>query len=182
MSILRSQGFTNGDPSIVCKLNKALYGLKQAPRQWFERLQHTLLQLGYTASKCDPSLFTFSSHGLVLYLLVYVDGIIITGNSPNLINMVITKLNKAFSLKHLGDIDYFLGREIKKLSTGALLLNQYKYIHDLLTRTHMLDASLVCTPMQSNCKLSKTGSPALADPFMYRSVVGALQYATITRT
>ncbi|MCI18192.1 retrovirus-related pol polyprotein from transposon TNT 1-94 [Trifolium medium] len=45
----------------------------------------------------------------------------------------------------------------------------------------MLESAPVTTPMQSTCKLSKTGSSALSDPFMYRSVVGALQYATITR-
>ncbi|XP_058747018.1 secreted RxLR effector protein 161-like [Vicia villosa] len=45
----------------------------------------------------------------------------------------------------------------------------------------MSDCSPVSSPMQSSCKLTKTGSPALSDPFMYRSVVGALQYATITR-
>ncbi|MCI27024.1 retrovirus-related Pol polyprotein from transposon TNT 1-94, partial [Trifolium medium] len=72
------QGFDNGNPSQVCKLNKALYGLKQAPRQWFERLQTTLLQLGFKSSKCDPSLFTFTNQGSTLYLLVYVDDIIIT--------------------------------------------------------------------------------------------------------
>ncbi|MCH95277.1 retrovirus-related Pol polyprotein from transposon TNT 1-94, partial [Trifolium medium] len=142
------QGFDNGDPSQVCKLTKALYGLKQAPRQWFERLQTTLLQLGFKPSKCDPSLFTFSNQGNTLYLLVYVDDIIITVNH---------------------------------LSNGSLLLTQSKYIRDLLTRTNMLESAPVATPMQSTCKLSKTGSSALSDPFMYRSVVGALQYATITR-
>lgn len=35
--------------------------------------------------------------------------------------------------------------------------------------------------MQSTRKLNKTSSTALSDPFLYRSVVGALQYATITR-
>ncbi|MCH94734.1 retrovirus-related Pol polyprotein from transposon TNT 1-94, partial [Trifolium medium] len=160
-------GFDNGDPSLVCKLNKALYGLKQAPRQWFERLQTQLLQLGFTASKCDPSLFIFSASGQVLYLLVYVDDIILTGSSIHLINVIITKLNQSFSLKHLGgDLDYFLGIEVKKLSNGSLLLNQSKYIRDLLTRTKMLDSSPVTTPMQSSCKLTKLGSSALDDPFM----------------
>jgi len=175
------QGFDNGNSNVVCKFNKALYGLKQAPRQWFERLHSTLIQLGFHASKCDPSLFICSSHGQIVYLLVYVDDIIITGNSNPLLQMLITKLNKAFSLKHLGDLDYFLGIEVKRLSNGALFLSQSKYIRDLLTRTNMIESGPVSTPMQSTCKLNKLGPNALDDPFMYRSVVGTLQYATITR-
>ena len=52
-------GFENPNTSVVCKLNKALYGLKQAPRQWFDSLKSTLLHLGFSGSKCDPSLFVF---------------------------------------------------------------------------------------------------------------------------
>jgi hypothetical protein len=166
-------GFDNGDSHTVCKLNKALYGLKQALRQWFERLQAALLHLGFKASKCDPSLFIFFSHQLV-YLLVYVDDIIITGNSSTLLTTLINKLNNTFSLKHLGDHDYFLGIEVKHLANGSLLLSQTKYIRDLLIRTGMLESSAVSTPMQSTCKLSKVGPNSLSDPYMYRLVVGAL--------
>ncbi|MCH80671.1 retrovirus-related Pol polyprotein from transposon TNT 1-94, partial [Trifolium medium] len=149
------QGFEHQDTSLVCKLNKAL--------------------------KCDPSLFILSSSGSVVYLLVYVDDIIITGASSALIKSIIAKLNNAFSLKHLGDLDYFLGIEVSRQSNGSLILNQTKYIRDLLIKTKMQDSIPVATPMQSSCKLTKVGSSALSDPFMYRSVVGALQYATITR-
>jgi histone deacetylase 1/2 len=174
-------GFDSTDSSLVCKLHKALYGLKQAPRQWFERLQGALLQLGFHSSKCDPSLFTYQSQDNTVYLLVYVDDIIITSNNSSLLQSLIQKLNHAFSLKHLGTLDYFLGIEVNQLPTGSLLLTQSKYIRDLLHRTNMLDSAAVSTPMQSTCKLSKDGSPALSDPYMYRSVVGALQYATLTR-
>jgi hypothetical protein len=121
--MVQPPGFDNGDSHTVCKLNKALYGLKQAPRQWFERLQAALLHLGFKASKCDPSLFIFSSHGQLVYLLVYVDDIIITGNSSTLLTTLINKLNNTFSLKHLGDLDYFLGIEVKHLAHGSLLLS-----------------------------------------------------------
>jgi hypothetical protein len=171
-------GFVTSDSSLVCKLNKALYGLKQAPRQWFERLQGALLQLGLHFSKCDPSLFTYQSQGNTVYLLVYVKDIIITSNNSSLLQSLIQKLNHAFSLKHLGTLDYFLGTEVNHLPNFSLLLTQFKYIRDLLNRTNMLESASVTTPMQFTCKLSKDGSPALSDPFMYRSVVGALQYAT----
>jgi histone deacetylase 1/2 len=70
--------FESADKTLVCKLNKALYGLKQAPRAWFERLRSALLKLGFCPSKCDPSLFTLHGNQHMIFLLVYVDDIIIT--------------------------------------------------------------------------------------------------------
>jgi histone deacetylase 1/2 len=98
------QGFDSTDSTLVCKLHKALYGLKQAPRQWFERLQGALLQLGFVSSKCDPSLFTYNTTGNTVYLLVYVDDIIITSNNSSLLQSLIDKLNRVFlssTLAHL---------------------------------------------------------------------------------
>lgn len=62
-------GFKDSNSSLFCKLNMALHRLKQAPRQGFERLQSTLIQFGFVASKCDPSLFiyTVSSHAVYLW-------------------------------------------------------------------------------------------------------------------
>ena len=65
----------------VCRLHKAIYGLKQAPRAWFDKLKATLLSFNFSSRKCDPSLFVFSENASVVYILVYVDAIIITGNN-----------------------------------------------------------------------------------------------------
>ncbi|XP_058777060.1 uncharacterized mitochondrial protein AtMg00810-like [Vicia villosa] len=176
------QGFEQDNPNLVCRFNKASYGLKQAPMQWFERLQAAaLVQLKFRPSKCDPSLFTYFEEGHTVYLLVYVDDIIITGSSTSLLKSIITKLNVAFSLKHLGVLDYFLGIQVTRIDPQSLLLTQSKYVKDLLLKTNMSDCAPVSTPMQSTCKLTKAGSPAFGDPYMYRSVVGALRYATLTR-
>ncbi|MCH85062.1 histone deacetylase, partial [Trifolium medium] len=79
------------------------------------------------------------------------------GSSTSLVQNLVNQLNSIFSLKQLGDLDYFLGIEVKHLEDGSLLLTQ------------------------SNYKLSKVGSDNVADATLYRSVVGSLQYATITR-
>lgn len=84
-------------------------------------------------------------------------------------------------LNSLGGLDYFLGLEVKRLSNGTLLLTQSKYLRDLLAKTDMSKSNSVVTPMASSTKLTKTGSADFSDPSLYRSIVGALQYATITR-
>lgn len=174
-------GFESSDKTLVCKLQKAIYGLKQAPRAWFERLASTLVKLGFKTSNCDPSLFTLASNGHRVIILVYVDDIIITGDSLDLIQNLTTKLNDEFALKQLGNLEYFLGIEVQKLNDGSLLLSQTKYIRDLLAKANMQEAKGIKTPMISSLKLSKHGVDILQDPTFYRSIVGALQYVTITR-
>ncbi|MCI78269.1 retrovirus-related Pol polyprotein from transposon TNT 1-94, partial [Trifolium medium] len=66
------------------------------------------------------------------------------------------------------------------MPSGGLLLNQSKYIRDLLCRTNMENCKPVGFPMVSSCRLSKFGTAAMSDPSLYRSTVGALQYATLT--
>lgn len=116
-----------------------------------------------------------------MYLLVYVDDIIITSISAPLLQFIIIKLNVAFSLKHLGDLDYFLGIEVKRVNFQSMLLTQTKYVKYLLLKTNMLDCTPVNIHMQSTCKFTKVGSPAMVNPYMYKSLVGALQYVTLTR-
>lgn len=117
----------------------------------------------------------------MVYLLVYVDDIIITSSDSNLVHNLIQKLNSVFTLKQLGALDYFLGIKVHKQQNGTLFLTQSKYIQDLLVKTNMAKAKPISSPMTSTCKLSKTGSDTLVDPSMYKYVVGALQYVTITR-
>jgi histone deacetylase 1/2 len=68
-------------PHYVCKLDKALYGLKQAPRAWYSRLSQRLLELGFVPSKGDTSLFHFHKGDCTIFLLVYVDDIIVASSS-----------------------------------------------------------------------------------------------------
>jgi len=159
--------FEHSDKSLVCKLNKDLYGLKQAPRAWFERLKSSLVQHGFRASKCDPSLFMTRSSSLTILVLVYVDDIIIAGNSLAYIQKLISQLNSEFALKQLGALDYFLGIEVSYLPGGSLFLSQAKYIRDLLVRAHMDSAKGISTPMVSSSKLTRLGSNYVADPTLY---------------
>lgn len=68
-------------PHYVCKLNKALYGLRQAPRAWFSTFSGFLIQLGFSNSKADSSLFILKTDAFMILVLVYVDDILITGSS-----------------------------------------------------------------------------------------------------
>ncbi|WJZ98521.1 hypothetical protein VitviT2T_017037 [Vitis vinifera] len=77
-------------PLHVCKLKKTLYSLKQVPRAWFQHFSSFLLRLGFSCSRADTSLFVFNQQDDLIYLLLYVDDIILTGNNFVLINRFIS--------------------------------------------------------------------------------------------
>jgi histone deacetylase 1/2 len=113
---------------------------------------------------------------------VYVDDIIVVSSSPKAVEALLADLKKDFALKDLGDLSYFLGIGVKKASDN-ILLSQSKYAGDLLKRVGMELCKPVATPLSTSEKLSSyVGSPlGPEDATKYRSIVGALQYLTLTR-
>lgn len=80
--MVQPHGFIDSDkPDHVCRRKKAVYGLKQAPRAWYNELRTFLLSLGFYNSLTDTSLFILRRGTELTYLLIYVDDIVITGNS-----------------------------------------------------------------------------------------------------
>jgi hypothetical protein len=167
-------------PSQVCKLHKSLYGLKQALRAWFERFTSHLLTLGFTASLADASLFVLHHGSTTVYLLLYVDDIIITSNNSTAISDIVSQLSVVFELKDLGLLHYFLGLQIDYKKVG-LFVHQHKYVSDLLHKFQMTDCKAAPTPIATTPPLSTDHDDALSDPTPFRSLVGALQNATFTR-
>lgn len=101
-------GYENAKtPNYVCKLDKALYGLKQAPRAWYSRLSGKLYELGFKSSKADTSLFLYNKGGVTIYLLVYVDDIIVASSVPSATTALLQDLTKEFAQEDLGDLHFF---------------------------------------------------------------------------
>jgi hypothetical protein len=167
-------------PDHVCLLHKSLYGLKQAPRAWFHRLSGALTTLGFVGSKTDPSLFIYSAKGTLLYMLVYVDDIILTGNNPTAIDHVVRNLSTMFAVQDMGKLSYFLGLEIVPRGKD-ILLSQKKYILELLQRAGLSQAKPVPSPITTTANLHLGDSSLFDNPVKYRQVVGALQYVTLSR-
>jgi histone deacetylase 1/2 len=145
-------------------------------------LSSKLQSLGFKPSKADVSLFVYNKGGVVIYLLIYVDDIIVTSSSDVATAALLKDLQADFALKDLGDLHYFLGIEVKKVCNG-ILWTQQKYTSDLLNRVGMESCKPMNTPMSSVDKLSVYDGDPLGpkDITEYRSIAGALQYLTLTR-
>lgn len=166
-------------PQYVCKLHKALYGLRQAPRAWYALFSTHLQSLGFHNSLADTSLFVLSQDSDITYVLIYVDDIIVTGNNSTFITTLLSQLQTNFALKDLGDLHYFLGIEVLKTSNG-LILTQHKYALDLLLKAGMTDCKPSLSPSSVKPSTVDDSIPFL-DVQFYRSIVGSLQYLTITK-
>jgi Reverse transcriptase (RNA-dependent DNA polymerase) len=148
---------------------------------WYHKLKQALCAISFKTLSSDPSLFLFRNESTVAFLLVYVDDIVLTGNNNIFLNTVVQLLDQQFTKKDLENLHFFLDIEVTPFQQG-LLLTQTKYIYSILDRANMLGAKPINTPMATSAPLSKFNGEVFQDPSLYRSVVGALQYATITRS
>jgi hypothetical protein len=179
--VLEEDVYMKSPPGFVDPSKQALYGLKQAPCAWYSSLSHKLQDLGFIPYKADISLFIYEKRSVTIYLLVYVDDIIVTTSSPTAIDALLADLKHDFALKDPGGLHFFLGNEVKP-TTDGIILSQEKYDADILRRVGMSACKPVPTPLATSEKLSTfTSDPlGLDDTTKYRSIVEALQYLSLS--
>jgi hypothetical protein len=115
-----------------------------------------------------------------MYVLIYVDDIIITSSKPSVVDEFLTFLHSEFAVKDLGKLNFFLGIEVSPTATGVIL-SQQRYILDILHRIKMTEVKHVATPMAASTFLSAFNEELFTYPTLFRSTVGALQCLSITR-
>ncbi|KAL5865755.1 hypothetical protein ACOSQ3_003269 [Xanthoceras sorbifolium] len=187
--VSQPEGFeVAGKENWVCKLNKSLYGLKQSPRQWYKRFDQFMLQQKYTKSTHDHCVyFRKLQDGSFIYLLLYVDDMLIASKSQLEIERLKAQLHQEFEMKDLGEAKKILGMEISRdREKGKLCLTQSQYLKKVLQRFGMNEQTKpVSTPLAPHFKLSAQLSPKNDEEreYMakvpYANAVGSLMYAMV---
>jgi hypothetical protein len=181
------EGFiVSGKEDLVCKLKRSLYGLKQYPRQWYKRFDSFMLAHEFKRSQFDSCVYIKFVNGSPIYLLLYVDDMLIATKSKKEITTLKARLSSEFEMKDLGAAKKILGMEIiRDGKSGLLFLSQHDYINKVLHRFNMPDAKKVTTPIAPHFKLSSTQCP-FTDEYIdymsrvpYSSVIGSLMYAIV---
>ncbi|XP_075079980.1 uncharacterized protein LOC142165297 [Nicotiana tabacum] len=152
----------------------------QASRQWYAKLSAALQSKGFQPSLNDYSLFTKLYDGCLTVVVVYVDDILVSKDSLSEIDSLKRFLDAQFKIKDLGEIHYFLGLEVVKQSSG-FLINQHKFLQDLLLEFHCSDVTLLVSPLDPHIKLSYEVGNLLSNPLLYRQLVGKLNFLQHTR-
>ena len=104
---MQSQGYQDDAHSdFVCKLCKALYGLKQVPKVWSDNVGQYLVTIGFQVSNAYFSLYVKRTDREIVLVVIYVDDLIVTGDSDADIDDVKLLLKQKFEMKNLRELRY----------------------------------------------------------------------------
>jgi hypothetical protein len=165
-------------PDRVCFLNKSLYGL-HAPRAWYNRFATYITSLGFVEAKSDTSLFVFQCGIDTVYLLLYVDDIVLTASNTALLQQTISALKREFTTNDLEPLHHFLGVSVQHQAAG-LFLTQRQFALDILERADMVDCKPVSTLVDMQAKVSAEFGTPIVDLTHFKSLTRALQYLMFT--
>lgn len=151
-------------PNHVCKLKRSIYRLKQAPRaSWNARFVNFITNNGFIQTKSDASLIFYMKNGLVAYLILDVDAIIVTASTETLKNTIIQVIKTGFPMMDNIRISSFLGVSVKCNDKG-LFLNQSYYAEDIISRVGMSACKPCTTPLDMKSKLAEDEGKLIPNP------------------
>lgn len=159
----------------MLKLNKALYGLKQSSRCWNDKFNRFLLNYGFVRSNSDYCLYSKFLKDSIVYLMLYVDDIILAGSNLNNIEECKSVLLKEFEMKDKDDLKYFLGLEINyNRDLGILRIGQEHYLNEILKRFNFENCNACATPIDQKLKLVLNKNDNEHKPT--KELIGCLMY------
>ena len=173
------EGFEDGT-SKVCHLHRTLYGLKQSPREWYNNVNQTMQDMGFTSTAHDPSVFLKWCDDQPIYIGVYVDDMLVVSPNREWIDAVYALLSKHYKLKNLGDVEKMLGMRIhRNRAQRKLFIDQELYVKDILAKYEFDQLAPSPIPTSSSVKLQtdSPGDPLLPANKPYREAVGSFMYA-----
>ena len=119
----------------ICKLSKALYGLRESSRVWYECFDEYIKKLGFQRSESDYCLYMKYESDDVIYLILFVDDLLICGKKKRKIDEIKNKLSNKFAMKDLGEVKAYLGINIEyDHKKCEMKLDQSSYIESLAKR------------------------------------------------
>ena len=161
----------------IARLKRNLYGSKSAPKLWYRCLYRFIIELGFRSDAGHPCLFIritiIEGRIIVIVIGVFVDDLLVTGNSVAEIKTVRDRMNERSILTDQGRLEYYLGVEISKLDENTLLLHQTAYVKKILNNFNMSECNSVKTPLPRDLNRSLMDSPEEVDPklqLMYRGL------------
>ena len=185
--MVQPDGFVaKGQEHKLCKLKRSIYGLKPASRSWNICFDQAIKSYGFDQCPDEPRVYKKCNGSVVVFLVLYVDDILLIGNDVGVLSSVRVWLSSQFDMKDLGEAAYILGIKLMRDWKNRMLgLSQVNYIDTILARFSMQDSKKGQIPFRHGINLSKDQCPKTPDEIEsmkavpYASAVGSLMYAML---
>ncbi|KAF1333661.1 Integrase catalytic core protein, partial [Globisporangium splendens] len=176
--ILVPEGMEIDSDHDCLELLKSIYGLKQASRVWNETFDEFVRSIGFAVSDFNPCLYLKVVDDQCALLLVYVDDVIVTGSSVEIIAQVKQQLKQRFEMTDSGKCKFVLGIELidHDDDDGSVTLCQRRYVDDILRRFGMEECKSAASPVDISTKMLKFDPDSAATDAPFREAVGALMH------
>ena len=185
--MMQPEGFVANDSgTLVCRLKKSIYGLKQASRQWYLKFHSVVASYDFVENKVDQCIYCKVSGRKFIFLILYLDDILLASSDLGLLFETKRMLSKNFDMKDLGEASFVLGIEIhRNRSRGLLGLSQKTYVDRILERFNMQQCKPGIAHVCKGDKLSLSQCPhsdsekAQMKNVPYASALGSIMYAQV---
>ena len=102
--------------------------------------------IGFQVSGFDPCLYLKIMTNQCALVLVYVDDVLVTGSSPELIAHTKDRLKMRFEMTDSGKCAFVLGIELLNGTDGSITMCQRRYVDDILKQFGMDNCKAVASP------------------------------------
>jgi Reverse transcriptase (RNA-dependent DNA polymerase) len=171
---------------MIYKLKKSIYGLKQASRHWYFKFHQVIISFRFKSFLVDECIYHKFSGSKFVFLILYVDDILLVSNDKNMMRETKKFLLKHFNMKNLGETSYVPGFKMHRDRNKDILeLSQQAYIDKILKRYNMKNYKLGNTPVAKGDKFSLDQCPKTKleksemHQISYASLIGSLMYAQV---
>ena len=183
----QSEGFiAKNQERMVCKLKRSIYGLKQASRSWNIRFDQAIKSFGFEQNLDEPCVYKRHQDKVIMFLVLYVDDILLIGNDVGVMLSVKIWLSSQFDVKDLGKANHILGIKLGRDRKNRMLgLSQAGYIDTILARFSMQNSENGLLPFRHEIPLSNDQRPKTLEDektmrqVPYASTVGSLVYVML---
>lgn len=172
-------GFHGENKNLVCRLKRGIYGLKQAAKLWYDAIHAVLIRAGFQRSKADACLYSAKMNNEWVFVLIYVDDIVIAAKTKENIQGIKSMLASKFNIQDLGEIKQYLGIGVERDNDGIFHLNQTQYIKKIVNDFGLLTSKTSSIPVRVEYGKGRGNDDILTTNTQYQKLLGSLLYISV---